>query len=231
MEKQTLLDKITKVVTIAGNFIMMNLLFLLSALPIVTMGQAWSGLLSAIRYNIRGDKWLDGFKDGYKSRFLRGIAIWCVMLLVTAIMVFDMMTYSAVETFTVELVVRLVMSCIMFALMSGLTVAFILLNIYIPTSTSEWIRNGVNMIFKAPLQLMVSGVLLWLPVLLAIFYYDIFYFCVMIFLAVYFTLAALGITMLMKNTLIHYLLEARANGTLLREEEKTQDEEENDGEV
>lgn len=226
MEKETLLDKITKAITIAGNFVMMNLLFLLAALPVVTMGQAWSGLVSAMRYNIRGDKWIDGFKAGYKSRFLRGTAAWCILLLFTAIMTFDMMTYSAVETFTTEIIVRLVMSCIMFALVSGLTVAFILLNVYIPTETSQWIRNSVNMVFKAPLQLAVSGVLIWLPFLLAIFYYDIFYYCIMIFVVAYYALATLIVTILMKDTLIYYLLEARAAGTLLGT-----DEEENNGEA
>lgn len=225
MEKETLLDKITKALTIAGNFVMMNLMFLLAALPIVTMGQALSGLISAMRYNIRGDKWLDGFKAGYKTRFLRGTVVWCIMLLFTVVVFLDITTYAVVEVFTTEIIVRLVMSCLMFALVSGLTVAFLLLNVYIPTATSEWIRNSVNMLFRAPLQAMVSGILVWLPLLLAFFYYSIFYYCIMIFVVAYFTLAILVITMLMKDTLIYYLLEARAAGTLLGT-----DGEENNGE-
>ena len=228
MEKETLLDKLTKALTIAGNFIMMNLMFLLAALPVVTMGQALSGLISAMRYNIRGDKWMDGFKTGYKTRFGRGIAVWCIMLLFTVIVFLDITTYAAVEVFTTEIIVRLVMSCVMFALVSGLTVSFLLMNVYIPTATSEWIRNSVNMVFKAPLLIMVSGILVWLPVLLAVFYYNIFYYCIMIFVVAYFTLAILVITMLMKDTLIYFLLEARAAGTLLRAD--GDDEEENNGE-
>ena len=227
MEKETILDKITKVVTIAGNFIMMNVLFLLAALPIVTMGQAWTALMTAIRYNIRGDKWLDGFKEGYKTRFLRGVLSWLLMLVLTAIMLFDVMTYTAVEAFSVELVIRLVMSCLMFALVAGFTVALLLLNVYIPTDTGRWISNAASMVFKAPLLLAIAGVALWLPLLLAIFYYNIFYYCIMIFVAAYFTLAALAITLLMKETLIHYLLEARANGTLLGDREMTEEDEEN----
>lgn len=227
MEKETLLDKITKALTIAGNFIMMNLLFLLAALPIVTMGQAWSGLISAMRYNIRGDKWIDGFKAGYKTRFLRGTVVWFVMLLFTVIVFLDITTYAAVEVFTAEIIVRLVVSCLMFALVSGLTISFLLLNVYIPTATSEWVRNSVSMLFKAPIQMMVSGVLVWLPFLLAIFYYNIFHYCIMIFVVAYFALATLVITMLMKDTLIYFLLEARGAGTLLKADEN--DEEENDG--
>lgn len=223
MEKETLLDKITKVVTIAGNFIMMNLLFLVACLPVITMGQAWSGLVSALRYNIRGDKWLEGFKVGFKTRFWRGTLAWLLCLVATAVTVFDIMTYSAAVQNT-QVIVNLVMSCVMFAMIAGLTVAFLFLNVYIPTTTGQWIRNAVNMVFRAPLQLLVCGVLLWLPALLALFYFEIFYYCVMIFIAAYFTLAILFMTMLLKDTLIYYLLEARAQGTLLSEDE-------NDGEV
>ena len=53
----------------------------------------------------------------------------------------------------------------------------------------------------------------------------------MIFLAAYFTLAVLCMTMLLKDTLVFYLLEARANGTLLSEDGKIINEEEDDGEI
>ena len=49
MEKPTLIEKIGNVISIAGNAILMNLLFLLASLPIVTMGQAWCGLLTQIQ--------------------------------------------------------------------------------------------------------------------------------------------------------------------------------------
>ena len=48
-EKPTILEKIGRVLSIAGNAVLMNLLFLLCCIPVVTIGQAWSGLLSAVR--------------------------------------------------------------------------------------------------------------------------------------------------------------------------------------
>ena len=65
MEKPTMLEKIGKAINYAGNTVMMNLLFLVACLPIVTIGQAWCGLLTAVRYQIRGDKWTAGFKKGF----------------------------------------------------------------------------------------------------------------------------------------------------------------------
>ena len=142
---------------------------------------------------------------------------WVLCLGATAITVIDIITYFTVEQGT-QVVVNLIVSCIMFAVIAGLTVALLFLNVYIPTATGQWLRNAVNMIFRAPLQLLACGVLLWLPVLLALFYFEIFFYCIMIFVAAYFTLAVLFMTMLLKDTLIYYLLEARAQATLLGED-------------
>jgi hypothetical protein len=42
----------------------------------------------------------------------------------------------------------------------------------------------------------------------------------MIFVTVYFTLAAVAGTLVLKNALLHYLLEARAEGTLIADDGK-----------
>lgn len=215
-EKETLLEKLGRLISMAGNAVMMNLLFLAACLPIVTIGQAWCGLLSAIRYNIRGDSWFQGFKYGYKTRFLRGTIAWCVLLVVDALMLIDVMTYSRIEGYTVQLIT----ACVMFALMAMLIASVLTLNVYIPTNIGNWLRNAANMIFKAPLQLLSTAALMWLPVLLFIFWFDIFYFLGIIFVVVYFPLVVLGATILLKDTLVEYLVEARSEGTLLAEEGK-----------
>ncbi len=215
-EKETLLDKLGRLITMAGTAILMNLLFLAACLPVVTIGQAWCGLISAVRYNIRGDSWFQGFKYGFKTRFLRGTLAWCALLLVDALMLIDVMTYSRVEGYTVQLIG----ACVMFALMTMLTAGTLVLNVYIPTNVGNWLRNAAGMIFKAPLQLLVSAALMWLPVLLFIFWFDIFYFAGIIFVVAYFPLVVLGMTILLKDTLVEYLVEARAEGTLIAEEGK-----------
>lgn len=224
-EKETIIDKIGKVISVAGNAIMMNLLFLVSCIPVVTAGQAFCGLLSAIRYNIRGDKWFTGFKTGFKTRFWRGTIAWCAMLLIDYFMLRDV-HYA----FAQNLPVSQVAAWVMFALATMLTTSLLVLNVYIPTGIGTWIRNAVNMIFKVPLELLVSAALLWLPVVLCLLWFEIFYYGALIFIAVYFTLAVLGTTMLLKNALLQYLVDARAEGTLLAEEGKQKEEVEEDEE-
>ena len=224
-QKETMFEKISKAITLIGNFIMMNLLFLVACLPVVTIGQAWCGLFSAVRYNIRGEKWFTGFKIGFKTRFWRGILAWLLILPFFVILFLDVTAYFTVEQFTVELVIRLIASAVMFLVTTGLLGALLLLNVYIPTTVGNWIRNGVGMVFQVPLQLMAAGGLMWMPLLLAFLAFNIFYYFVMVFVVAYFTLAAVGNTMLMKQALLDCLVEARANGTLLQEEGKNADKE------
>lgn len=222
MEKPTLLDKIGNAISIAGNAILMNLMFLLASIPIVTMGQAWCALLTAVRYNIRGDKWFDGFKAGFKTRFWRGTISWVIML--AADLYFMLRMFADIQE--VGLDVPSVMSCLVFAMMIMLTLSLQLLNIYVPTNIGQWLRNAANMVFKVPLELLAAAALFWLPFAMIYQWLGIFLYAIMIFVTVYFTLAAAAGTLALKNALIYYLLEARAAGTLIADEGKLRTENE-----
>ena len=226
-EKETLLEKLGRYISMAGTAILMNLLFLAACLPIVTIGQAWCGLLGALRYNIRGEKWIQGFKIGYKTRFLRGTAAWCIGLLAGMFLLNDI-NHAMVN----NAVVPLIGSCIMFAIAAMLLMSSLCLNVYIPTSVSDWIKNTVNLTIRGCLPLLVCAGLFWLPVLVALLWDVIFVFfeAGMIFLCAYFTLIALATTMLMKDHLVWVLLEARATGTLTAEEGLMPSYDEEDGE-
>lgn len=202
---------------------MMNLVFLLSCIPVVTIGQAWCGILTSVRYQIRGDSWWDGYKFGFKTRFLRGTLTWCVLLFADVFVLYNIMLFTMAEQPPLP---NLIASCVMFALMAMATAAIIFLNVYIPTPVGKWLSNGASMVFKAPLQLLVTAALMWLPILVVIFYPQWLYYVAMAFVAVYFTLAAFISTILLKKPLMEYLQEAREEGTLLAEEGKARDTEE-----
>lgn len=229
MEKKTGLQKFYDVVTFAGTLILMNLMFLVACIPVVTIGQAWNGLLSAVRYYIRGDKWFDGFKTGFKKRFLRGLLAWCILLPVNLHMLLDL-RHNYAGGYTVPLI----SSCLVFLLTSMVTTALIVLNVYIPTKVKTWIHNAVGLVFKAPLQLAVATASWIAPVILALLWPLTFFYLIMIFIAAYFSAVALVATLVLKLQLMELLTEARAEGTLLAEEgknRKTDDEETKNGTV
>ena len=212
-EKETLIDKIGKVVTIAGTAILMNSMFLIASLPIVTIGPAWNALLTAVRYNIRGDSWFKGFQFGYKTRFWRSLISWCICLPLCYIFLRDL-NYAIIGGHPLDIGI-----CALFFVMAIMvTMSLQILNVYIPTSITQWLKNAVNF-FRHPLVLFGAALLFWAPVLVALLWdMMIFMQIIMIFIAVYFTLAAVGVTMLLKEGLLEFLQEAWENGTLLAEE-------------
>ena len=153
-EKETILDKLGRLISVAGNGILMNLLFLVSCIPVVTIGQAWSALLTAIRYQIRGDRWFDGYKAGFKRRFWRGTIVGVIMLVVNLFFLRDIV--EIYRNFAVEegTTVSLITASVVFALTASLTMALQLLNVYVPTPVGDWLRNAANMIFKVPVELL-----------------------------------------------------------------------------
>lgn len=221
MEKPTILDKLNKVITVAGSIILMNLLFLIASLPIVTMGQAWCGLITAIRYQIRGDKWQAGFKKGFTTRFWRGTIMWVIMAAADVFLLLDMI--DSYGKLGVD--VPSIMATVVFALMAMVTFSLQILNVYVPTNVGQWLRNGVNMVFKAPLELLAAAGLFWLPVVLALQWVSIFIYTVMIYIVAYYALVAVISTLALKHGLMYYLLEARMEKTLLEDDSNKQKEE------
>ena len=225
-QNETLIDKLARLLSRLGNAIMMNLAFLICCIPIVTMGQAWAALLSAIRYQIRGDSWWEGFQFGFKTRFLRGTVAWCVMLVIDVFILYNLMYYTAPEMLGKVGAARMVATGVMLAVMTMVTSAIQILNVYVPTPVGRWLNTACAMVFKAPLQLLVAAGLFWAPILLAVFMVEWFYHLIMIFVVIYFVIAALATTILLKDALMDYLIEARNDGVLLAEEGKQRDTEE-----
>lgn len=224
-EKETILDKLTKLINLVGSAILMNLLFLISCLPIITIGQAWAGLLSAVRYNIRGDSWFQGFKTGFKTRFFRGTIAWCVILVAVVYFLSDV-NYGIRNCFVDgayngAYLAPTITSSVITAAMAMMGMALAVLNVYIPTKVGAWVSNAARMVFRCPLQLLIAAALFWAPVVVGFLVNVTYlYFAALILVAVYYVLIALGCTMLLKEPLLDFLLDARADGTLLAEEGK-----------
>lgn len=214
-EKKTGFEKLLGIVNLAGTAVLMNLMFLISCLPIVTIGQAWSGLVSAIRYNIRGDKWFQGFKTGFTHRFWRGTIVWCVLLPLNLSMLLDLR-----HAYMGGYIVPMIAAAVMFCLIAMITISFLILNVYVPTKLFTWITDAVNMVFSAPLWLFLAAIVNGLPAVLFLLFPWVFFYAIMIFVVIYFVIAAVCTTFALKNTLMEYLLEARVTGALLVEEGK-----------
>lgn len=212
-------SKVMKIVNLAGTAVMLNLLFLLACVPVVTIGPALCGLYSGVRYMIRGDGPVKGFWKGFTTRFVRMMIAGTVF---TAILVyFTIMLNAAYNTWLElgvfrDMIVYAIPALVPLMLLSAL----VPLNIYIPYDLTEWLKNGVNLLFKAPLWVLLSGVLLAVPVACLLWASDIFILAIVIFVGFWFTIAAFVSTLVLKDPLVDMLLMFREEHPELEEEEE-----------
>jgi len=214
-EKKTTGEKLRGIIDKLGTLVLMNMAFLVASLPIVTIGPAWNGLLTAVRYNVRGDRWFSGFRFGFKTRFWRSLLLWVVMLPAFYYFVTEINFHWQQEQ-----LVPLVAAAFVFALLSMFTFAMQILNVYIPTKVSVWVHNAFAMMKTGLIRLLATTALYWAPVFMLLMWPEPFFYLLLIFIAIYFALVALLSTMLLKENLVDFLLDARAEGTLLAEEGK-----------
>ena len=213
-QKTSMSEKLSKIVTLTGTAVLINVMFLLFSLPIVTIGQSWCGLMTAIRYNIRGDGWFQGFWTGFKRRFLRGTVAWIIGLPAVLYLLNDIQV-----ALTQEALVPTIGACIMLAFVAVMLHSALTLNVYIPTSVSNWLRNTVNLGLKGFPKVLVGAALFWGPVLVFCFVSGwLIYELATVLVFAYFALTGLVTTMLLKGNLIDILIDARADGTLTAEE-------------
>ena len=199
-------SKVMKLVNLAGTAVMLNILFLVACLPVVTFGPALCGLYSGVRYMIRGDGPVRGFWEGFKTRFLRMSVVGLVFGAILAY--FVIILNSAYNTWLEVGVIRdLVMHGIFALIPLMLLIALAMLNVYIPFGLTDWLTHGVNLLFKAPLWLVLSGVLLVTPVLCLMFDGDLFMMLIVVFVGFWFAVAAFVATLVMKDSLLNMLLQ------------------------
>ena len=173
-------SKIMKIVNLAGTAVMLNLMFLLACVPVVTIGPALCGLYSGVRYMIRGDGPVRGFWEGFKTNFLRMMIAGVIFTGIIAY--FIIMVNGAYNTWLElgvfrDIIIYSIPAMVPVMLLSAL----VMLNIYIPYGVTDWLKNGVNLIVKAPGWILVSAALLIAPVACLLWASDIFILAIIIF--------------------------------------------------
>ena len=187
-------NKVMAVINAVGEAILMNLAFLVCCIPVITIGQAWCGLYTAIGYRTRGEKWQTGFKKGFCSHFLRGTIAWMILLLPIGYMAFRTYAVWFYRTENPNFIVELIINGIGLLMAIGLQTNLVLANVYLPGDTMQWLENGIKMTFTAPLHTLCPLTVTWLPVVLGLFFPNLLFLTLLVFVAVFFALGALVTT-------------------------------------
>ena len=207
-----------KGVNLAGTAIMINVAFLLCCLTVVTIGPAVCGMYSSLRYVVRGDGWFNGFKEGIKKNFVRNALVSSVLLF----MIVDMaINFNAAMSFYMDgngytpLIIYTVGLVPLLMFFSALWP----LNVFIPyESGTDWIKDGLKLMGKAPTQLLLVSELILLPVALVLYIPELGFMLAIVFLAIYYALMGFASILLLKTPLEQRLGEYRENHP--QEEEK-----------
>ena len=198
-----------KGVNLAGTAIMINLAFLICCIPVVTIGPATCGMFSALRYVVRGDGWFNGFKEGIKKNFVRNALVGSVLLIMIVDMAINFNTalafyldgngYTPLIIYSVGLLPPLMIFTALWPL-----------HVFIPyESGTDWLKDGLKLLVKAPLQLVIVAALMLLPVALLLYIPEIGFMLLIVFLAIYYALTAFIAILLLKNPLEQRLGEYR----------------------
>ena len=195
---------------LAGTAIIINVAFLLFCIPVLTIGPATCGMYSALRYVVQGKGWFSGFWDGIKKNFFRNTLVGSVLTVMIGYMAVDFnnalgfylegYSYVPLVIYTIGLLPLLMVFSALWPL-----------NVFVPCdSGTEWIKNGLKLLVKAPLQLLLISVLMILPIALVLYLPDIAFMMLIVFIAVYY--AAVGFTaiLVLKTSLEEQLGEYRA---------------------
>ena len=190
-----------KGVNLAGTAIMINLAFLICCLPVVTIGPAFCGMYSALRYVVRGDGWFTGFAAGIKKNFIRNALIGSVLL----IMIVDMaINFNTALGYYLESSDYMPLVIYSVGLLPLLTVFSALwpLNVFIPyESGTDWLKDTLTLLVKAPLQMIIVSALMLLPVALILYIPDIGFMMLIVFLGIYYALIGFASILLLKKPL------------------------------
>lgn len=208
--QQTFFQKFMGVVNKIGSAIMLNLLYLVSCLPVVTIGPATSGLYSAVRFNIRGDSRFQGFREGFKTRWLRcaigtvlGFAVGLYALNNLFILIPGLIKDPSL--LSVGTVISCLFHGVFFLGALLLITAMVPVNLYFENDLNGWLMDCWRLIAYAPLQLLLVAIFMWLPVVVMVWFPLYGYFALLIFVAVYYAVMGVVATALLKNGLIRIL--------------------------
>lgn len=190
-------SKLMTTLSFIGDLFILNLLFLLCSLPVVTIGAAQAGLHTAVRIlqdPQDGRSTVKAFFRGFKSGFGRITLAWVLFLVVDCILFYSLyMTYTYADTGLflhwgiplAGLCFSLVYQAVMMLFHSQFSCTFM-----------QLLRNTALMCIWHPLASVLTGALMCAPMLVFLLMPSIFVSITPLFLTVYYSLACLAICVL-----------------------------------
>lgn len=216
-------SKFGQVMSFIADLVLLNLLFLLCCIPIVTIGAAQSGLYYAVR-TLRDPE--DGrscyklFFKGFATGFWRITVVWLVFLFADLLLFYTM--WISFENQELGIFVHWGVPCaglIFSLLLHSLTTIF---HSQFDCTVGQLFRNTVLLFATNPFHSVVVAALTWAPALLAAFKIVTFADLIPLFVAVYYSIALLVNSTVMKKPFQGLIDHMNGDDVVEREEAQEQ---------
>jgi uncharacterized membrane protein YesL len=166
-------SKFMTVVSRFADLLLLNLVFLLTCLPVFTIGAAQAGLYSGIRTLQDPDAettptkaFFKGLTTGFKDVTLA----WCAFTLLRAVLVVTLFMLSGLHQSGMNVAVPFWGAVIGLVLLILFQTPVALFHARFTCTARQLLRNGWFLAVAHPLRSILSAALLWLPVFLLVFH-------------------------------------------------------------
>jgi uncharacterized membrane protein YesL len=204
--------------TTITNLIILNALWIICSIPIITMGAATTAMYSVLFAYRRQetDSVLKPFFSAFKKNFRRSTLCWIVLLVLILALAYD----AIVLIFGAEMQLFLCIPVIIIGLMVVITVVYIFPQIALfENKTIPMIKNGFLLFVLYPLQSIAVIILTLLPLILLLFIPQLFWFSILLWTLIGISLCAKINCFLLSKIFERYIPKS--------EEETTEETEEN----
>ncbi len=183
-----------------SHYIYLNILFLLCCVPIVTIGAAQAGMMNAARVLQDPEDESSCYKAffrGFSNGFGKITAIWCVLLVLIAAMLYILFAVIYFDAIWENApVIPTVIGLAVGMLMQAMTAAF---HSRFDCSVWQILRNSWYMILMHPIRALVMAVVAWGPVIVALLDLYLFLQVTPLWMFIYFGVAYQVCAKLMKG--------------------------------
>lgn len=144
------------------NAVLLNLLFLLGCIPVVTAGVSLTSLYAGLRAMIKKEPCFYAFFRTFKSGFVRAGLAWVILLPLNALVLFN--AYSIWFYQTENYLPVLIVSGLMALILLSITTMLFLFYSRFEGTLLQLLRYGGTLALSYPLRAMLIAVLTWAPV-------------------------------------------------------------------
>lgn len=202
---KSLLDYDSPLMTMArgvGNTMFINLLFLLSCIPVVTIGAAWTALFAAGRVLVEDGPCLRTYCKSFAGALKRAVPVWLILLPCLLLSAYSAMLVWRLRMAGMPLgQMSMVVSVIALAIvLSVITMTFLFYSRF-ECKVGQLLKNGVLMTISHPVRAVLSAGICWLPFILMFVNTELFLRGFVVCLFLYFGIAGSASAWLMKKPL------------------------------